>query len=192
MTPLSRRTSAGFTFMELIITIAVLAILLAIAVPSLRAVLQNNRITAQINELQTAMQFARSEALKRAAPVSVCASDTSSADDADLECGDDWTLGWVAYVDANLEGANATVIDEVLRRWPGLGGDTTLDHNGSEDFVRYLEDGAIDTISMPTAASGTPPPPWVFQMRIPDCTGDNGRDLSIIRTGRSSIPRVAC
>ncbi|OAB61894.1 hypothetical protein AY599_07060 [Leptolyngbya valderiana BDU 20041] len=178
--------------MELIITIAVVAILLAIAVPSLRAVLQNNRITAQINELQTAMQFARSEALKRAGPVSVCASDTSSADDADLECGADWTLGWIAYVDGNLEGNSATVIEEVLRRWPGTGGDTTLGHNGNEDFVRYLEDGAIDTVSMPAAASGNPPPPWVFQMRIPDCTGNNGRDLSIIRTGRSSIERVDC
>lgn len=178
--------------LELMITLAVVAILLTIAVPSFRTLLQNNRLTAQANEFQTALQFARSESLKRAQPVTVCASDTLSADDADLECGADWTLGWVAVVDNQVEGTAGVGILEVLRRWPGLRGDATLAHNGAEDFVRYLADGSIDTIGMPAASGGNPPPPWVFQLRIPDCSGDNARNISIIRTGRSSVDRVGC
>lgn len=186
------KTSAGFTMLELMITLAVVAILLSIALPSFRTLLQNNRLTAQANEFQTALQFARSESLKRARPVTVCASDTLSGDDDDLECGSDWTEGWVAVVDNEVEGADEVSIDEVLRRWPGLRGDATLAHNGGEDFVRYLADGSIDTIGMPSASGGNPPPPWVFQLRIPDCSGDSARDVSIIRTGRSSVERVEC
>ncbi|AKS40631.1 GspH/FimT family pseudopilin [Wenzhouxiangella marina] len=181
----AERAQAGFTLLELIITVALAAILLSLALPSLRAVVQNNRLTVQANDLQTAFQFARSEALKRSRPVSVCASDTSSADDADLECGADWTLGWIAYVDDEIEGTDATGIDEVLRRWPPLRGDATLNHDGDEDFVRYLADGSVDGITMPA-------PPLVFELRIPDCTGENARDISIVLTGRSHVERVEC
>jgi type IV fimbrial biogenesis protein FimT len=55
----------GFTLIELLITIVVLAVLLTLAAPSFRDVIQNNRVTAQANELVSALNLARSEAVKR-------------------------------------------------------------------------------------------------------------------------------
>jgi type IV fimbrial biogenesis protein FimT len=61
----------GFTLLELMVTIAVVAIMATIAVPSFRDLIQNNRVTTQTNELVTALNFARTEAVKRGRAVGV-------------------------------------------------------------------------------------------------------------------------
>ena len=61
----------GFTLLELMVTVAVAAILATVAVPGFRDLIQNNRVTTQTNELVTALNFARTEAVKRGRPVDV-------------------------------------------------------------------------------------------------------------------------
>lgn len=68
--------TVGFTLIELLVTISVVAILLAVAVPSFRTVLQNNRMTTQVNELLSDINFARSEAIKRRSNITICSSTT--------------------------------------------------------------------------------------------------------------------
>ena len=67
-------TANGFTLLELMTAIAVMAVLLSVGVPSFIQIVRNNRITAQTNEMVAALNIARSESIKRGIPVSVCSS----------------------------------------------------------------------------------------------------------------------
>ena len=89
---------AGFTLLELLITLAVLAILLALAVPMFTSTINNNRLAAQANELVTSLQLANSEAVRRNARITVC----PSTDGATCAASGPWT-GWVTVVASNNE-----------------------------------------------------------------------------------------
>lgn len=62
---MKKRVSAGFTVIELMVTIAVMAILVTIGIPAIQELIKNNRVTAQANELTAMINFARNEALRR-------------------------------------------------------------------------------------------------------------------------------
>ena len=96
----------GFTLLELMVAIAVLAVLATIGVPSFQNLIQNNRVTTQTNELVTALTFARAEAVKRGRSVQV---DVVAADP-----------GWTATV--AIAGGGAT-----LRRFDREGSGVVLD-----------------------------------------------------------------
>jgi type IV fimbrial biogenesis protein FimT len=74
-----RHRHRGFTFVELMITVMVAAILMTLAVPQFRSVIASTRLTTQSNDLVAALNFARSTAIKRNGSVSLCR--TSSATD---------------------------------------------------------------------------------------------------------------
>jgi type IV fimbrial biogenesis protein FimT len=101
---------SGFTLVEVLISVTVVAILLTIGIPSFRYVTNSNRIAAEINGLLGDMQYARSEAIKEGLPVTVCIS----TDAATCTGGVKWETGWIVFSDAN---GNATVdgADAVLR-----------------------------------------------------------------------------
>jgi type IV fimbrial biogenesis protein FimT len=66
------KRSRGFTLIELMVTLSVAAILLAIGVPSFINVLVGNRLATQSNEIVSAFHIARGEAIKRNQPVRLC------------------------------------------------------------------------------------------------------------------------
>jgi type IV fimbrial biogenesis protein FimT len=91
-----RNRIRGFTLVELMIAIAVGAIILVAALPSFSAVLHKNRISTATSQLYVSLNTARSEAIKRRESVSVCPStDSSSCDTSDI----DWSDGWLIFED---------------------------------------------------------------------------------------------
>ncbi|MDW7746179.1 GspH/FimT family pseudopilin [Halomonas sp.] len=64
----------GFTLIELLVTIAVIIIMATIAVPSFQNLVASNRFAADYNQILTGLNYARSEAVKRRADVSVVMS----------------------------------------------------------------------------------------------------------------------
>ena len=77
---LSRKGSRGFTIVELMITLTVAAILLAIAIPSFNYLMVTNKLTTTANDIVTAINTARMTAIKRNTDVSVCTDSTCSVD----------------------------------------------------------------------------------------------------------------
>lgn len=160
-----RSGQAGFTLMELLIGIAVLAILTTLALPSFTQFIQNNRLAGEANEMVAAFQFARSEALKRGIAVQVC----SSADGASCG-GSDWSDGWIAFrdPDGNDEPNDAAV--DVLRVWTSPGDD--FQFTPASGTVGFQPNGFATG-----AAQG-------FDLQLDGSTEGNNRRVFIERTGR--------
>ncbi|MDR1648079.1 MAG: GspH/FimT family pseudopilin [Zoogloeaceae bacterium] len=76
----SRRFAAGFTLVELMVAITIVAILAVFMVPSIREMIQRNRVSSYSNELITALALARSEAIRRGTPAAVVRSDVDNSD----------------------------------------------------------------------------------------------------------------
>ena len=79
----------GFTLMELMVAITVFGVLTALAVPSFTTMTNRNKLAAESNELLSAIQYARMEAIRTSAAVTVCGSASADADaDDDCEAGE--------------------------------------------------------------------------------------------------------
>ncbi len=89
--------SAGFTLLELMLTIGIAGILLTIGIPSFKYVMTANRASAEINGLLGDMQFARGEAIREGQPVSICAS----SDGATCLGTTTWESGWIVFSGAS-------------------------------------------------------------------------------------------
>jgi len=93
---------AGFSMIELMVTLTVAAIIIGAAVPNLRNFLQNNRLTSAANDLLHSIQTARSEAIKRqSGPAVVCATANPTAADNALVCSYGAFRGWIVFADTN-------------------------------------------------------------------------------------------
>ncbi|HEO8482048.1 MULTISPECIES: GspH/FimT family pseudopilin [Stenotrophomonas] len=97
---MSLRRQNGFTLVELMVTVAVLAILSTIAYPSFQSTIRSNRVATTTNELIASLALARSEAIKNTHGGAVCASTAGK------ECdGSSWTDGWMVWEDRNGNGS---------------------------------------------------------------------------------------
>lgn len=111
----------GFTLIELMVTIAVAAVLLTVAVPNFVVFLQNSRLVSQANELSGMLNFARSEAVKRSSVVRVC----SRLNDATCAGGLIWDAGYLVFLDPDGNGTPDDAAD-VLRVRTAMEGNNTL------------------------------------------------------------------
>ena len=173
---MNARRQGGLTLLELIIGISVLGILLAVGVPSFQSTVDSNRLAAQTNSLVTALNLARSEAVKRGQPVSICASTNQTS----CSGATAWTTGWIAFTDANgAAGAVNAPGDTVLQAWQALSGPAAL--NSTVAYIQYQPNGRSIA---PAAIS--------FQLMKPDCSGPYSRTISVAVSGRVDSEKGNC
>jgi len=132
-----RNTQHGFTVIEMVITMTIVAILVGIGVPGYRYVTTANRMSGEINGLLGDLQFARAEAVKEGQTVSVCATNDGST------ClgSSTWTGGWLVFSDTGALGS-VDGTDQLLRVQKSLtNGDTLVADTAGFGVITFNREG---------------------------------------------------
>jgi type IV fimbrial biogenesis protein FimT len=155
----------GFTLVELLITLAVAAVLMAIAVPSFRNLTMSNRLSTSANEVVGAIQTARMEAIKRNARTQLCGSseEGNGADALGSACGTAPGSVW----------AN-TAADPVLVRQSALSLSDALTLKGDMTALRFTAQGIAHATTSATPYTGA-----VVDICTPSLSSDNHRVVSM-------------
>nr|WP_298108207.1 GspH/FimT family pseudopilin [uncultured Pseudomonas sp.] len=153
----------GFTLIELMVALAVLAILLGIAVPSFGSMIRDSRASTLASELQGALQLARSEAVKRRQSVVVC---RRKPGESSCQNGADWTTGWLIQQSGG----------DVIKVWDSAQG---LAVSGPNAGVTFRSNG------MAGAASN-------FAVTPSGCSGKQKRAIAVSVTGSSTLGQDVC
>lgn len=93
----------GVTLIELLVALSVMAIVLTLGVPAFTDFLASNRMTAAANDVVSSLHLARSEALKRRRPVTLCASENAESPNPTCSGGANTSLGWLVFVDDDAD-----------------------------------------------------------------------------------------
>jgi len=126
----------GFTLIELLTTMAVAAILIAVAVPGLQSFQMNARQSASVNELLNGMRMARNTAITTNTRVTVCASERGNA------CENvGWDKGWIAFVDRDQD--QSLDNDETVIRAGGEVEGVTIRSSQFGNFLVYRPNGRV-------------------------------------------------
>ena len=170
------RKEAGFTLLELLVTVAVLAILVGIGVPAYGKLVADQRLSTATNRLVFAVHLPRSEAVLRNARVTLC----NSADGVFCADGGGWEQGWIVFVDRDGTGQRAAD-DPLIAVEEAPPGVVITGNSSVQRYVSYIGLGST------RRASGA------LQMgTITLCAGSEGRQLVISRTGRPRLQIGGC
>ena len=126
-----RRRSLGFTLVELMVTLALLAILLLFAVPSFQEFRRSSELSTAANGLVAVLSVARGEAMKRSATTLVIPA-----------TGTDWSSGYLAFVDTNYDASYTAATDILLaRNNAALPPYLVVTQTGTAGYVRFNGSG---------------------------------------------------
>jgi type IV fimbrial biogenesis protein FimT len=143
----------GFTLIEMMVTLAISAIMITSGVPAFQHIVQTNRQAAQSAMVVRALQFARTEAIRQAADVTVCSGSATGGPNGTAACRNnpDWSNGWIVFIDHGNAG-EFDKSDKLLHVFPALDAGATLTSHlgavgGKHDHKPHEEDsqGPIDT-----------------------------------------------
>lgn len=176
----TRRKSLGMTLYELLVTLAVGAILVGFAVPSFRSYVQSTRVTSATNDFVAALNVGRAQGIAHQEDVVLCASTNPNA--TTPTCSGTFSDGWIVFNDCNGDGAPTTGANVCL-------GGTTPERiihagEGSGTFTAGVSLIRYQLNGMPSTGAQD------FDL----CMGGyaTGRRISINTVGRVSTGNFSC
>lgn len=172
----------GFTLIELVITVSILALVMALALPSFKTSVANNKSLGAGGELVTALNMARSEAIKRGGYATVCAS----SDGATCLAAGNWAKGWLVFADKATSDTGAVDIGSVVRYWKDVPANATVtavkQSGGSNvDYVRFTGIGML--------ANGAT---LELNLALPGCKGQQKNQIVVGVAGMITSKKVNC
>jgi type IV fimbrial biogenesis protein FimT len=168
--------SKGFTIVELLTGVAILAITMALAGPSFVTMIKDNRIDSATSEFVGALQLAKAESASRTRPVSVCKSNTTADG---CNAGGEWTQGWLVFADIDgdglLDGEDTLIlVREALHEQITFGGTA-----GVDEFITFFPSGTTSVTSTE-----------VLMMCDERGYDDSAQGVLISITGRGNVVRA--
>lgn len=122
------RKDSGFTLIELMVAISVLAILISVGVPSMLDFVRNNRRAAAVNALVSDIQRARSKAASAGINTTLCHS--TSGTGCSGTANPDWAEGWILYGDTDANGTFDAGSEQILSAQTARNGVTMPSNSG--------------------------------------------------------------
>ena len=140
------KNQVGLTLIELLVTIAIVAILASLAVPSFTQMIANNALSSQLNSFNTDTRFARSEAVKRGIDVVLCTSTNPMVASPTCSGLGDWKTGWIVFVNTDSNSTRSTDPADgeiVLRRQEAYANSRSIIGTSTVASIRYNADGRV-------------------------------------------------
>lgn len=169
----------GYTLIELLVGLAIGAILLTIAIPGYSFLINGSRLTAVTNDLVTALHLARSEAIKRGVRVTVCKTSSATNTVPTCDVSAYWQQGWLVFVDGGTTGV-IEFGDTLLRVQDSESLAVTITTSNYNNYVSYLASGRSQG------------PNGLANGAIRVCVDRNRRDIIINSTGRIRLATNTC
>lgn len=137
-----KKNQNAFTLIELMVTLVVLAILVAIAAPSFTTMIANNRSSSLGHELTAAINLTRAEAIKRGGRVSICVSSNGTSCAA---AGTNWNAGWLIFVDTAASDTAAPGMGTLIQYQQGDArrSITVTKGGAAQNYIRFTGQGLL-------------------------------------------------
>lgn len=133
-----RRYNQGLTLLELMVTVAIVAILITSVGPSIQSILITNKITADVNSLSSILRFARHTAVNNQTSVTLCATTDYS------KCSTEWQNAKMVFIDEN-ENNQRDDEETLLVAGDPISGSNSI--SGASAAIIFEEDGSLDSNS---------------------------------------------
>lgn len=179
------RHSLGFSLIEMMVAVAVIAILAAVAVPNMQAMIASSALRTATNDVVAALAQTRSLAIKEGGRVTMCKSSNGTA----CATTGDWEQGWIIFADPtrNSPWTNASVDagETVALYSQALSGNIVVKgNNGASEYVSYSADGLSRLLNGSSLAAAT--------IRVCSTSttlqdSQRARDIAINNIGRVTI-----
>lgn len=180
---------AGFTLLELMVTISILAILLGIAVPSFQDSTRRGEISSQAGAVTSAVNIAKSEAIKRAQNVSICPKKDNACS------GDtDWSTGWIVFTDNSGFTGDFDGTDVVLQSSQEPPAGMTVTTRAMDSADKEISEVSSITFTSTGELTNFPGGMTYLQVQVSKsgCGDNEMRQISVRSNGRIAVSRTDC
>ncbi|PIF27041.1 type IV fimbrial biogenesis protein FimT [Acidovorax sp. 56] len=140
--PKSRHVVTGFTAIELMVVVSIVAILISLAAPNFTPLIEGWRVREPAEQLQTSLQYARSEAIKRGGQVVIQKIPNNTNGCTTASGTRDWDCGWIVCHDINNNGT-CNAAEPVLQRVESAG-KAHVNRTGGGASIQFNRWGLVD------------------------------------------------